>query len=154
MSETRSDAQMRTASMLLALECALGDLYPGRVSGEGTLWDRKIHVWINDLKKVTITFQAEDSIIARISENSEGSGESSGSGSSGIPEGFFKVEKDAPLGAVQDFIEDVVLSAADTVAMNPKNLVYKIAEVAANPQRLVQAATNIGMAPPALYQPG
>ncbi|MGZ9097665.1 MAG: hypothetical protein ACXW30_05150 [Micavibrio sp.] len=156
MYEDKTESQLRAAGMLLVLECALNDLYPGRVTGTGNLWNRKITVWLNDLEDMVIDFSSEEGIRARISRSDKSSGSSDGdSRAPNTPVGEFHLVLDANLEAIQNFIQDLVIETASSVSVDPKNLVRKIADIAANTQRLKQALSNIESAPASsLFQPG
>lgn len=136
---------MRAAGMLLVLECALNDLCPGRVSGTGSLWNRRIVVWLNDLEDMVIDFSSEDGICARISRSDKDAGDS---GDSGIPDGDFRLALDADLETIHRFIESVVLETAYCVNIDPKNLVQNIADVAANKPRIRKAMASLEDATP------
>lgn len=144
----KTESQMHAAGMLLVLECALNDLYPGRVSGSGSLWNRRITVWLNDIEDMIIDFSSEEGISARISRSDKGSGDS------GIPEGDFGLALDADIETIQNFIESVVIEAAYCVNIDPASLVRNIADVAANAPRVKQAMANLETAPvTAPFQP-
>jgi len=154
MYEDKTESQLHAAGMLLVLECALNDLYPGRVSGSGSLWNRKIVVWLNDLEDMVIDFSSEDGVRARIVRSDKSSG--GGDGDSRRPEtpvGDFKLLLEADLESIQNFIEDVVIETASSVSADPKTLVHKIAEIAGNTSRLKQAMANIESVPPPLPSP-
>ena len=139
--------------MLLAVECALNDQYPGRVSSSGTLWDRKIAVWLNDLEEMIIDFSTDEGIRVRIINLDRGASD----GDSGIPDREFTLDLDADLEATQGFIRDVVVDTASSVYMDPRNLVYRIVEVVTNTTRMQQAATDLEVpeeeAVPTPFQP-
>lgn len=156
MYEDKTESQLHAAGMLLVLECALNDLYPGRVTGTGTLWNRKITVWLNDLEDMIIDFSSEEGIRARISRSDKSAGSSDGDGRSpDMPVGDFQLVLNADLEAIQNFIQDVVIETAYSVNADPKNLVYKIADIASNTLRLKQALANLESAPASSpFQPG
>lgn len=151
MHEDKTESQMRAASVLLALEMALADLYPGQVSGVGTLWNRRITVWLNDLEDMVIDFSAAEGIRARIIRSGKGS---SGSGDSRIPEGDLQMPLNADLERIHAFISDLIVDTAYVVNMNPNHLVHKIVDVVADTSRMKQAFTNLdGAATPSLLKP-
>jgi hypothetical protein len=155
MYDDKTESQLRAAGMLLVLECALNDLYPGRVSGTGSLWNRKITVWLNDLEDMVIDFSSEEGIRARISRSDKSSTGDGDSRKPNTPVNEFNLVLDANLEAIQNFIQDIVIETAASVSVDPKNLVRKIADIAANTQRLKQALANIESAPASsLFQPG
>jgi hypothetical protein len=137
MTQGKTESQMHAAGMLLVLECALNDLYPGRVSGTGSLWNRRITVWLNDIEDMIIDFSSEEGIRTSISRTDKGSGDS------GIPEGDFGLALDADLEAIHNFNEAVVIEAAYCVNLDPKSLVQNIADIAANASRVRQAMANL-----------
>lgn len=137
MDAPKTEAQMRTAAMLLVMECALNDLYPGRVSMGGTLWTRRIKVWLNDLEDLIIDFTTDDGIgawITRADKSGEG-----GEGDSGGDSGGFGMSQDAGLEEIEAFIEKVVAATASSAHVDADKLVYRISEVAKNSPRLQQA---------------
>ncbi len=139
MTQQRTEAQLRAAAMLLAIEEALNDQYEGRVFSSGTLWDRKIAVWLNDLEEMVIDFSAEEGIRVRIINLDKGSGD----GDSGIPDREYGLPPDASLEETQNFIRDLVVDTAASVYMDPHSLVYRIVEVVTNTERMQQAASNL-----------
>lgn len=160
MYEDRTEAQKRAASMLLVVELALNDLYPGRVSGTGYLWDRKIRVWMNDLVEIIIDFAAEEGIRVRIlraekqAGETDGEGNATGGGWMKVPTGDFILALDANLDAVHEFLRDIIVDSADAISLDPKKFVYKIIEVAHNTTRLRQAMSAMeGLQPPAPVTP-
>lgn len=143
--EPRTEAQMRIAAMLVALEQALGERFPGRVSATGTLWQRRIAVWINDLEEMVIDFTAETGIRVRINRvEKHGDG-----GDSKAPEADLAMVTDAGMDDIDGFIRDMVTGSADALQIDPRELVYIIADIASNTARLQQAAA--ALEPP---QPG
>jgi hypothetical protein len=139
MDDQKTEAQLRAAAMLLAIEEALNDQYEGRVFSSGSLWDRKIAVWLNDLEEMVIDFSTEDGIRVRIINLDK----RTDTDDSGIPDREFMLEPGANLEEIQDFIKDVVTDTASAVYMDPKSLVYRIVEVVTNARRMQQAATNL-----------
>lgn len=148
MTQEKTESQMYAAGMLLVLECALNDLYPGRVSGSGTLWSRRITVWLNDIEEMVIDFSSEEGISARISRSDKSSGDS------GIPKGGLGMALDADLETIHHFNEALVIEAAYCVNIDPDSLVRNIADVAANTPRVRQAMANLEATPTsAPFQP-
>lgn len=152
MHDDKTESQMRAAGILLALEMALADLYPGQVSGTGTLWNRKITVWLNDLEDMVIDFSSTEGIRARIIRSEKSSG--SGSGDSKRPEGDLHLALNADMETIYDFIRDLIVDTAYVVNINPNQLVRKIADVAADTSRMKQAFANLDGTPvPNLFKP-
>lgn len=150
MHEDKTESQMRAASILLALEMALADLYPGQVSGVGTLWNRKITVWLNDLEDMVIDFSSTEGIRARIIRSEK----TSGSGDSRALEGDLQMPLNADMDKIHAFINDLIVDTAYVVNINPKQLVHKIADVAADTSRMKQAFANLdGVTAPNLFKP-
>ncbi len=150
MIENRTDAQLYAAAILLTLECALSDLCPGRVSSAGTLWNRKITVWINDLQDMVIDFTAEDGIRVQVIEtdkSGDSSGEASGGGDTRGMKQVFAIPDNADPDTLFEFARDVVIEAAEGICVDPAVLVRKISEVAHNAPRLQQAAISSTEAP-------
>lgn len=141
--EPRTEAQMRIAAMLVALEQALGERFPGRVSSTGTLWQRRIAVWINDLEEMVIDFTAETGIRVRINRADK----HGDSGDSKAPEADLTMVTDAGMDDIDGFIRDMVTGSADALQIDPRELVYIIADIATNTARLQQAAA--ALEPPA-----
>lgn len=160
MISTRTEPQLHSAAMLITLECALNDLFPGRVSSGGSLWNRKLAVWLNDIEDMVIDFYAEDNVIARVSRveksSEDGEGGEGDSGGYNPQAGNFAMPQNADMDMVYDFIENVVVEAANCTNTAPGVLVQKIADVAVNTPRLQRAKAYVEStsAGSSTFQPG
>jgi hypothetical protein len=153
MADDRTEAQHYAAAILVSLECALHDLYPGRVSSGGTLWMRQIRFWLNDLQEMLVDYSSDIGIRVRImsydvddpDDEEEGSGDG---GDSVVPGVLFSLPLNADEYKILEFSRNIVLEVSDSIPVDPRTLVQKIFEVSQNAQRLQQAVAGTGSAAP------
>jgi len=149
MSNEKTETQMRAASMLLTIELALSDLYPGQVSSVGTLWERKIVLRLNDLEDLVIDFSSTEGIRVYIVRSTVGSGDSR----TEQPEAEFRMPITASIHGTQNFMKDFVVITAEAMVLDVNKFVHKISEIANNTNRLRQAAANMEGATPPIPTP-
>lgn len=150
MSTAKTEAQERAASMLLTIELALRELYPGQVSSTGNLWERRITLVINDLEDMVIDFSSTEGIRVYIVRAVVESGDSR----TDKPEAEFRMPIQASVNGTQNFLKDFVVISAESLSLDVDKFVHKIAEIANNGDRLRQAAANMeGVTPPAPQKP-
>ena len=172
-SQTYTEAQMYTAAMLLTMETALSELYPGRVSSKGSLWKGQSELFINDMQSMIVDFEAREDD-EDDEDGSGGSGDSRGIRVSVIrndktgdprfanPERSFEIPINADQSIVDDFIEDFVVDTAKSISLDPKMLVRKIHDLSMNAPKLrnlmggkgAGAGSGTEMVPPAPVTPG
>jgi hypothetical protein len=163
MADDRTEAQHYAAAILVTLECALHDLYPGRVSSGGTLWMRQIRFWLNDLQEMLVDYSSDIGIRVRImsydvdepDEDEDSSGD--GGGDSVVPGVLFSLPLNADEFTILEFSKNIIIEVAESVTIDPRMLVQKIFEVSQNAQRLQQAVAGTGAAAPEpadIFQPG
>lgn len=166
--QTYTEAQMYTASMLLTMETALSELYPGRVSSTGSLWKGQSELFINDMQSMVVDFEARSDG----EDESSGNGSGGGGGGRGIrvsvirndrtgdprfsnPERKFEIPVNADQSTVDDFIEDFVVDTAKSISLDPKMLIRKIYDLSLNGPKLrgLMGGKSTTIAPPSPATP-